>query len=91
MSDSMNNFAVSLYKHLSSTVSEKENVFFSPASIYIALSMTYCGSRGNTADQMKSILKLDGNPDDEKVHSKLNDVSYEIIPETCAFKYSFSL
>ena len=36
--------------------------------------MTYCGARGNTAEQMKTVMSLDGNPDDESLHSAISQV-----------------
>ena len=72
---SMNKFAISLYGSLSNSVENGENVFFSPASIFAALSMTYCGARGNTAEQMKTVMSLDGNPDDETLHAAISQVS----------------
>ncbi|MGF3584133.1 MAG: serpin family protein, partial [Thermoplasmatota archaeon] len=38
-----------------------ENVFFSPYSIFVALSMTYEGAKGNTADEMYNILNIPQN------------------------------
>ena len=71
---SMNKFATSLYKELSSSVEKGENVFFSPASIFAALSMTYCGAREDTAKQMKTVMSLDGNPDDTNLHAAVSEV-----------------
>jgi len=52
--DSLNAFTFDFYRK----VSENKNVFFSPYSIFVALSMAYEGARGNTADEMYSILKI---------------------------------
>jgi serpin B len=46
-------FALDLYSRLSS---QKGNLFFSPNSISTALAMTYAGARGQTAEQMASVL-----------------------------------
>lgn len=56
--DANNRFALDLYSQISS---EKGNVFFSPWSIYSALSMTYEGARGKTADEMQSVIHLPKN------------------------------
>ncbi|MDR3562639.1 MAG: serpin family protein [Negativicutes bacterium] len=44
-------FAMELYKKISNS-GANNNIFFSPFSISTALSMTYAGARGNTAQQM---------------------------------------
>ena len=50
-----NQFAFDLYTRLSSN---DENIFFSPYSLSNALSMTYEGARGQTADEMRAVLRL---------------------------------
>jgi serpin B len=60
-----NAFAADLYGRLAAT---EGNLFFSPNSIETALTMTYAGARGNTADEMAKVLHLSaigadaGNP-----------------------------
>jgi serpin B len=52
-------FAASLYSKLR----EKDgNLFLSPASIRIAMGMTYAGAKGDTAKEMEQALKLDADP-----------------------------
>ncbi|MEO6952672.1 MAG: serpin family protein [Polyangia bacterium] len=48
-------FATNLYATLAK---RPGNLFFSPASVRLALSMTYAGARGETAAQMKKTLEL---------------------------------
>jgi serpin B len=48
-----NQFAIDLYGHLRS---HEGNLFFSPSSISIALSMTYGGAKGDTEQQMAHVL-----------------------------------
>ena len=74
--ESINKFASSSYSLLSTLAGESENLFFSPISIYAALSMTYAGSRGNTAEQMKSALGIEGDPDDSAIHQQISKVFY---------------
>src|ERR1700728_4627130 len=50
-----NRFAFDLYRRLRS---EKGNLFFSPASISMALAMTYIGAAENTEAQMAKVLHL---------------------------------
>ncbi|MGM5488812.1 MAG: serpin family protein [Nanobdellota archaeon] len=55
-----NRFALDLYNHYESI---DENLFFSPYSISSALTMTYEGARGKTAQEMRTVLHL---PDDKE-------------------------
>ena len=52
-------FAARLYARLDH---QEGNLFFSPASIRMALAMTYAGARGETAREMASALSLEGDP-----------------------------
>ena len=54
--DSLNDFTFDFYKQIS--MSEEENIFFSPYSIFTALSMAYEGASGDTAAQMKDVLNI---------------------------------
>jgi len=51
-----NNFAVELYGQLPAG-----NVAMSPASITIALTMTWAGAKGQTADEMSRVLHMEGD------------------------------
>lgn len=55
-----NEFALDLYKNLTNTDGNK-NIFFSPWSISTALSMAYEGARGQTAEEMQSVLHVPKN------------------------------
>ncbi|MEA3560048.1 MAG: serpin family protein [Candidatus Thermoplasmatota archaeon] len=54
-----NEFGIDMLKALHEA--EEGNIFISPYSIFTALSMTYEGARGNTADEMKDVLHLPAN------------------------------
>lgn len=54
--DSLNDFSFAFYDEI--IKDEESNVFYSPYSIFTALSMAYEGARGNTAVQMKDILNI---------------------------------
>ena len=51
-------FSLELFKELAD--GQEENVFISPASISVALGMTYNGARNETASQMQKVLQLNG-------------------------------
>lgn len=53
----LDSFTDDLYAEFSSK-SPDENIFFSPFSISVALSMILCGSEGNTKDQIKKAFSL---------------------------------
>jgi serpin B len=57
ISGASNAFALDLYAKLAGE-REAENLFFSPASIEMALAMTCAGARGSTASQMAGVLHL---------------------------------
>jgi serpin B len=54
--DSLNLFSIDFYQKISEN--KKDNIFFSPYSIFVALSMAYEGAYGNTAQQMYNILRF---------------------------------
>lgn len=58
--DGYNGFGLSLLKELASE-KKNENLFISPASIYLALGMTYNGANGQTADEFAKVLGNKGN------------------------------
>ncbi|MBW3004564.1 serpin family protein [Candidatus Woesearchaeota archaeon] len=68
-----NQFGLDIYSKVSQ---EPGNVFISPWSLASALSMTYEGARGQTADEMKTVMHL---PDAEVRHSSFarlfNDIN----------------
>jgi len=54
--DSLNRFSFDFYQKISEN--KENNIFFSPYSIFVALSMAYEGAHGNTATQMYNILNF---------------------------------
>lgn len=54
--DSLNDFSFNFYQKISE--GNSGNTFFSPYSIFVALSMAYEGARGNTSTQMQAILNI---------------------------------
>lgn len=71
-----NEFAFNLYSQLADDGGK--NVFFSPWSVYTALTMAYEGARGQTADEMKSVLHIPESdevrrPSFARIHDLLNE------------------
>jgi len=65
-------FALDLYRALG----QDENLFFSPYSISLALSMTYGGARGETEQQMAQALQF-ALPQD-RLHPAFNEVDQQL-------------
>ncbi len=62
--DYMNMFSFDLYTQLSNDQEhEGNNVFFSPYSVFVALSMTYEGAKNETAADMQKVLQFPQNND----------------------------
>lgn len=56
-----NAFALDLYRHAAGS---EGNLFFSPYSAHVALAMTLAGARGETAEEMAKVLRLEGTGDE---------------------------
>ncbi len=74
-----NGFAFDLYGRYSAG---DGNILFSPYSISTALSMTYEGARGETADEMEAVFGLLEDPSDRlpsvaRIYNTLNDADRE--------------
>jgi len=61
VAEANNRFAIDFYKEITKT--EEGNVLFSPWSLESALSMTYEGARGRTAEEMQSVLHVPEDAD----------------------------
>jgi len=61
VADGCNRFAFDLYAKLKD---QEGNLFLSPYSISTALTMTYAGARGTTAEQMDDVLCMPGAPEE---------------------------
>ena len=71
-----NQFALDLYSQFKEEFKD-ENIFFSPYSISVALTMTYEGARGQTAEEMQSVLHIPENaslrrPNFAKIINEIN-------------------
>jgi serpin B len=76
-------FAVDLYHKLGEGGG---NVFFSPWNIDLALTMTWAGARGATADEMAKVLHLPGDPD---VAAKLGQLTAKLKADAAAGGFQF--
>jgi len=68
-----NAFAFDLYARFRS---QEGNLFLSPASIHTALTMTYAGAAGQTAEQMAKVLHLDLPSD--RLHSAAGQLGRQL-------------
>ena len=80
VAQSANKFALDLHEILRNESSlVDENLFYSPASLLIALAMTCFGARGKTAEELESVLHLipdsSSGPNMKKFLSNLNSSS----------------
>lgn len=68
-----NQFAFDLYSEYKS---ENGNIFFSPYSISTALTMTYEGAKGKTAEEMQAVLRI---PKDDEIRRSESEKIYNQI------------
>lgn len=73
----VNAFGVSLYQELAA---KEGNVFFSPASIHTALTMTYAGARNQTAEQIASAMQYPSEPNGEAFFKNYGRFLAELTP-----------
>ncbi|XP_038050239.1 leukocyte elastase inhibitor-like [Patiria miniata] len=76
LADANNRFAFHLYQTLADDP-HRDNIFFSPMSISIALAMTSLGARGNTARQIKDVLKF-STLEESRLHSSFAELNSAI-------------
>ena len=65
----INAFAIDVYQKLAA---ERGNLFFSPYSISLALTMTYAGAKGDTAAEMASVLRFTGY--ESEIHAAMRSL-----------------
>ena len=82
-SDANDQFALEFYSNIRG--SEDGNIFYSPYSISTALSMTYEGARGETADEIQSVFHFSENDSERRssaaaIYNQLNqwDSEYQL-------------
>ncbi|MFZ0282238.1 MAG: serpin family protein, partial [Bacteroidales bacterium] len=74
--DSANSFAFDLFRPIIGDTKGEENIMISPFSITSALSMTLNGASGETFEDMKKTLRLDG-----KTLEQINDTYLKLMTE----------
>lgn len=84
--EASNQFAVALYNKLKGG---DENVFFSPFSVFDALSMTYAGARGETETQMAKVLHI--TLPQQEFHSAFSEVMKEMESGTQENQYTLNI
>lgn len=68
LSKAVSRFSQNLYKEIAIN---RPVAVFSPFSAHTALSMTYLGARGQTAEEMKTVLQLSSLPEPHDAYSEL--------------------
>ena len=74
LAEAQNRFAVDLYKQLAA---QPGNLFFSPYSLYSALTMSFAGAKGATAGEMIQTLHLPFTS--EKIHQVMNGLTQRLL------------
>ena len=74
LAGAQNRFAVDLYKQLAA---QPGNLFFSPYSLYSALTMTFAGAKGATSGEMIQTLHLPFTS--EKIHPVMNGLTQRLL------------
>ena len=65
MSESTNDFAFQLFKQVCVSENRKTNIFISPFSVSLCLSMSANGANGNTLTEIKKVLGFSSSSMDE--------------------------
>ena len=82
VSEANNRVAINLFKLLETDT--KKNIFFSPFSILIAMTMGYEGARGNTALEMEQALGI--SFDDDARRFGLQNITQSLTTETLDYE-----
>jgi serine protease inhibitor len=76
--DGSNRFGFNLFREVLSEEDEAENVFISPLSVHLALSMTWNGAAGSTRDQMMEMLHYPGY-DDKTINASIQKLIKDLL------------
>ncbi len=79
-------FALDLYAQLRE---QEGNLFFSPLSLSTALAMTYAGARGQTTEQMATVLHFP--PDQQKMHATFAALNKDLLADIEHRGYQFHI
>ena len=72
--DAVNEFTFDIFREIYKE--NNDNLFISPYSIFTALAMTYEGAKGETADEMATVLSIE--QDNESFHNYMKNL-YEVL------------
>ncbi|XP_073485192.1 serpin I2 [Aquarana catesbeiana] len=86
--DTITEFAVDLHQAIRS-VDTEENIIFSPLGATLILGMIKLGARGATSEQIKEVLKLQGNQESEEF-SELRKLVSVISEENKEFAFNLA-
>ncbi len=74
----MNSFGIDLFSKICVNEEPSKNVFISPLSIHMALSMTWNGAGGETRDQMMDVLNYPSY-DDQEINSAIKKLIADLL------------
>jgi serine protease inhibitor len=73
-----NSFGLDLFREVLAEEQASDNVFISPLSVHLALSMTWNGARGNTREQMMEVLKYPAL-DDKAINASIRQLIADLL------------
>jgi serine protease inhibitor len=76
--DGSNQFGFNLFREVLKDEEDGENVFISPLSVHLALSMTWNGAAGTTREQMMDVLNYPGY-DDETINRSIKKLIDDLL------------
>lgn len=76
--DGTNRFGLDLFREVVDAEPASENLFISPLSVHLALSMTWNGADGNTRQQMMDVLNYPDH-DDETINASIRKLIEDLL------------
>lgn len=78
IAEGINAFGFELFKEIADAEDSTDNIFISPLSVHMALSMAWNGAAGNTREEMMEVLNYPVY-DDEKINNAIKKLIEELL------------